>query len=232
MSKNSELENYMTQLASNLRAKYGTSQLLSLSDMVQMTRPGQHNKSSMKYTRRQYRKMQSMNFKERALYELQLEQAKKAKNKSRNSEEKTYWVKVLFSNGQTRFYQLSKDLQKVCKQATPNDKKQSYLNGYLINVPITNYHKGKAIIDTALVVGTWLKPDHTYNCNKITRSQILAPELHKTFFGLLNDREEMYNFMKHDYTQRSQQRIRQSIYQFIPLHGYIKPEYRKVLDKC
>lgn len=211
----------MTQLASNLRANYGISKPLSIGDMVRLTRPVQHNKPKIKYTKRQYLKMQSMSFRGRALYELQLEKDKKCKSKK-----PIYWVKVKFNAGNTKWYQCSKDIQQALNYNAEHSNKFGYrhyaLEGCLINVPITKYHNDKATIDTAFVLELVAKNKSTGDTSKITRSQFMRPEYMKFFFNKFYNRRAIYNFMKHDYDKDSQALIKQSIYGIVPLYGYIK----------
>lgn len=217
---NKDLENNMTQLASNLRAKYGINRPLPLNDMVQLTKPIKHNQSKVKFKKCQYLKMQSMNFRERALYELQLEKSQKSNHR------KYYWVKVKFNAGNTKWYQCSKDIQQALNYSAEHCNKLGYrhyaLEGCLINVPITKYHNGKATIDTAVVLKLVAKNKSTGDTSKITRSQITRPEYEKFFFNKFYNRRAMYNFMKHNYDKDSQALIKRSIYGLVPLYGYIK----------
>ena len=75
------------------------------------------------------------------------------------------------------------------------------------------------------------KKYYTRRPNLITRSQFKQPELLRKFGIVWSNRKELFNYLKHDYTEQNQLRIKKSIYQFVPkysslLYGLIGPYFK------
>lgn len=143
--------------------------------------------------------IRELSFRDRALYELKVTKA---------TEKRTYyWVQVRLANGKKKWFQLPKDLQKAMHTSTfeLNEKR---LVGALINVPISKYKKnGKVKIDCGIICKLRLRNYHAKKPNKITRSQFKQPNRQ---WGLV-DSSELFNYLKHDYDQKNQERIHRSI---------------------
>lgn len=147
-------------------------------------------------------------FRDRALYELKVAEA--------TGKRTYYWVQVRLTNGKKKWFQLPKDLQKAMHTSTfeLNEKR---LVGALINVPISKYKKnGKVKIDCGIICKLRLKNYHAKKPNKITRSQFKQPNRR---FGFANT-SELFGYLKHDYDQENQQRIRQSIHE-LTVPGFV-----------
>lgn len=152
--------------------------------------------------------IRELSFRDRALYELKV-----AKSKRKHT---YYWVQVRLVNGGKKWFQLPKDLQKAMHTSTfeLNEKR---LVGALINVPISKYKEnGKVKIDCGIICKLSLRNYHAKKPNKITRSQFKQP---KRRFGFANT-SELFGYLKHDYDQENQQRIRQSIHE-LTVPGFV-----------
>lgn len=91
------------------------------------------------------------------------------------------------------------------------------LFGALINVPVSKYKKnGKVKIDCGTICKLRLRNYHAKKPNKITRSQFKLPNRR---FGFANT-SELFGYLKHDYDQENQQRIRQSIHE-LTVPGFV-----------
>lgn len=91
------------------------------------------------------------------------------------------------------------------------------LFGALINVPVSKYKKnGKVKIDCGIICKLRLRNYHAKKPNKITRSQFKLPNRQ---FGFANT-SELFGYLKHDYDQENQQRIRQSIHE-LTVPGFV-----------
>lgn len=152
--------------------------------------------------------IRELSFRDRALYELKV-----AKSKRKHT---YYWVQVRLVNGGKKWFQLPKDLQKAMHTSTfeLNEKR---LVGALINVPVSKYKKnGKVKIDCGIICKLRLRNYHAKKPNKITRSQFKLPNRR---FGFANT-SELFGYLKHDYDQENQQRIRQSIHE-LTVPGFV-----------
>lgn len=147
--------------------------------------------------------IRELSFRDRALYELKV---------AKVTEKRTYyWVQVRLVNGKKKWFQLPKDLQKAMHTSTfeLNEKR---LVGALINVPISKYKEnGKVKIDCGIICKLSLRNYHAKRPNKITRSQFKQPNRR---FGFANT-SELFGYLKHDYDQENQQRIRKSIHELM-----------------
>lgn len=152
--------------------------------------------------------IRELSFRDRALYELKVAKA---------TEKRTYyWVQVRLANGKKKWFQLPKDLQKAMHTSTfeLNEKR---LIGALINVPISKYKKnGKVKINCGIICKLSLRNYHAKKPNKITRSQFKQPNRR---FGFANT-SELFGYLKHDYDQANQERIRQSIHE-LTIPGFV-----------
>lgn len=147
--------------------------------------------------------IRELSFRDRALYELKVAKA--------TGKRTYYWVQVRLVNGKKKWFQLPKDLQKAMHTSTfeLNEKR---LVGALINIPISKYKKnGKVKIDCGIICKLSLRNYHAKKPNKITRSQFKQPNRR---FGFANT-SELFGYLKHDYDQENQERIRQSIHELM-----------------
>ena len=152
--------------------------------------------------------IRELSFRDRALYELKVAKA--------TGKRTYYWVQVRLVNGKKKWFQLPKDLQKAMHTSTfeLNEKR---LVGALINIPISKYKKnGKVKIDCGIICKLSLRNYHAKKQNKITRSQFKQPNRR---FGFANT-SELFGYLKHDYDQANQERIRQSIHK-LTIPGFV-----------
>ncbi|MBB1063191.1 DUF7679 family protein [Limosilactobacillus fastidiosus] len=163
--------------------------------------------------------IRKLSFRDRALYELKVAKA---------TEKRTYyWVQVRLTNGKKKWFQLPKDLQKAMHTSTfeLNEKR---LVGALINIPISKYKKnGKVKIDCGIICKLSLRNYHAKKPNKITRSQFKQPNRR---FGFANS-SELFGYLKHDYDQENQERIRQSIHELM-VPGFVSFVVDFLLPLC
>lgn len=163
--------------------------------------------------------IRELSFRDRALYELKVAKA---------TEKRTYyWVQVRLANGKKKWFQLPKDLQKAMHTSTfeLNEKR---LIGALINVPISKYKKnGKVKINCGIICKLSLRNYHAKKPNKITRSQFKQPNRR---FGFANT-SELFGYLKHDYDQENQQRIRRSIHK-LTVPGFVSFVIEFLVSLC
>lgn len=157
---------------------------------------------------------QGLGIREQALYELRQERKIKKQEKTFQHQ---YWVKVGFTDGTTKWYQCSRDLQGALWSLTKkhHGKTQS-LNGFLINVPISGYDKnGHASIITGVVLETKIKNQRTHDTSRITRSQICNLSNHYNKLGWRR-LKEVIRYMQHDYDNDNKQQIAKAISNLMP----------------
>lgn len=139
---------------------------------------------------------QELTFQQRALYELKQERRKRSQ-KQFKKRRRTYWVKVLFTDGKEVWYQCSQDLQRALWQYTGKYGKLANLNGVLLNVPVAPYTGNMTPIRTVKVLETKVSRKHIKDTALITRSQFVRVEYNH--FGFPKRLDSQIKYMQHDY---------------------------------
>lgn len=168
--------------------------------------------------------LQSMSFRDRALYELHEEEKDKyslVKPRKKDKKKKTYWALVQFSDESTKWYQLPKKLQRGLKEYRkihPEDWDE-LLKGDIIDVPVrVNDQTETQPVRILRIKRSKRQADAS---NRITRDQFLKPEY--TRFGIAK-----YDQMT-DYLRQGSENCRQATMEK-RLHKLVPPVKNKAYD--
>lgn len=117
-------------------------------------------------------------------------------------------------NGQRKAYQLSKDLQHAVQVGGIKEACYYLINSVIV-VPISRYEKGgTAQMSLGKILFIFRNP-HSGNPRWITRGQFVKPTYN--WLGYPHY-QRMYNYLRHDYDQASQYRIKQALRRLIRPH--------------
>lgn len=160
--------------------------------------------------------LQSMSFRDRALYELREEEKDKysrVKPRKSDKKKKTYWALVQFSDESTKWYQLPKKLQRGLKEYRkihPEDWDQ-LLKGDIIDVPV----KVNGQIETQPVRILRIKRSkrHAGIDDRIMRDQFMKPEY--TRFGIAKY-DEMTDYLRQGSKNCSQKSMEKRLHKLVP----------------
>lgn len=160
--------------------------------------------------------LQSMSFRDRALYELHEEEKTKyslVKPRKKDKKKKTYWALVQFSDESTKWYQLPKKLQRGLKEYRkihPEDWNQ-LLKGDIIDVPVTV--NGKIETQPVRILRLKRSKKQADNSDRILRDQFLKPEY--TRFGIAKY-DQMVNYLRQGSENCSQKEMSKSLHKLVP----------------
>lgn len=149
-------------------------------------------------------------FAKRALAELSNQQSAKTKKHKKHSKI-CYWAIIKMPNNKYCKYQLSKDLQNAFKH-DGYQKAINYIINSLIVIPTTDFYKHdnqKTYADMTIGQVVFIvKLPHISNPRWITRGQFTQPQSLPIDWY---EYQRLYNYLKHDYDQESQNRIKNAI---------------------
>jgi hypothetical protein len=160
--------------------------------------------------------LQSMSFRDRALYELREEEKDKysqVKPRKVDKKKKTYWALVQFSDESTKWYQLPKKLQRGLKEYRkihPEDWDQ-LLKGDIIDVPVTI--NGQIATQPVRILRIKRSKRRAGIDDRILRDQFLRPEY--TRFGIAKY-DHMTDYLRQGSKNCSQQSMEKCLHKLVP----------------
>lgn len=163
-----------------------------------------------------------LSFAKRALLENQHAKEKKTK---KHPHSQWVWVKVMLADGTLNWYQLPKDLQKAIGLELKNHNAnwKEYLDGGVINVPISDYDSaGNVDLTCGMIVDVKRLKKHTSNPRRITRSQFLTADSIRVGQNVFTDLIQHIGFLGHDFTSENKLRISKAYIR-------VSPEGREIL---
>ena len=127
------------------------------------------------------------------------------------------WFQVQLADWELRWYQLPKDLQAAIKAERKLHPQtwQNFLQGAVINVPIGEYHDGKAPITCGLICQVKMRHHQKVPSHDVTRSQFVQP----TYLCGWPRYHQLANYLKHDFSPENQYQIKHD------LHRVLKPKW-------